>query len=223
MIHPRQCGTGSVAVLALAVISTGCGGSGSPAQLIDGSPTRAPVVALETSDAQIATSVHLVGSAAARRSRIARCLAGASERPAPGSIVERTGVDGSTITFRTASGHDVVACDGTTPTHPWCGHALGHLHDGRLLDPRLDLAGCATAAGDPLAFAWIEPRSRARFVAIEQGGYTESYEVVGDLPVRVTTTRSIDSENSRARFEVSEHDANGRRLRSYVLDARVAG
>jgi hypothetical protein len=202
--------------------TTGCGGSVSPAQLIDGMPTQPPAVALEASGTQIATEVRIVDSTAARRSRIARCLTGASERPAPGTIVERTGVNGSTVTFRTASGQDVVACDGTF-RRSWCGRALGHLHDGHLLDPRLDLAGCSTAAGDPLAFAWIEPGSGTRFVAIEQSGYVEVYEVAGRLPVRVTTTRDIDSETSSARFVVSEHDATGRRLRSYTLDARVAG
>jgi hypothetical protein len=218
----RRCGTTSVAVLALAVIPIGCGASVSPAQLIDGTPTQPPAVALETSGPQIATEVRIVDSTAARRSRIARCLAGGSERPAPGTIVERTGVNGSTVTFRTASGHDVVACDGTLRRF-WCGRALGHLHDGHLFDPRLDLAGCATAAGDPLAFAWIEPGSPTRFVAVQQSGYAEVYETARRLPVRVTTTRDIDSETSSVRFEVTEHDAAGRRLRSYTLDARVAG
>jgi len=219
----RWCGrTSSVAVLGLAIMLTGCGGSGSPPQLIDGTPTQPPAVALQTSGPQIATEVRVVDFTAARRSRIARCLAGASERPAPRSIVERTGVNGSTVTFRTTSGHDIVACDGTLG-RSWCGRALGHLHDGHLLDPRLDLAGCSTATGDPLAFAWIQPGRRSRFVAIEQSGYAEVYEVADRLPVRVTTTQDIDPGTSSARFDVSEYDATGRRLRSYTLDARVAG
>jgi hypothetical protein len=203
------------------VIPTGCGGSGPPAQLIDGTTAQPPAVALETSRPQIATEVHVVDSTSARRGRIARCLAGASEPPATGTIVERTGVNGSTVTFRTASGHDVIACDGTFG-RSWCGGAIGRLHAGHLLDPRLDLAGCSTADGDPLAFAWIKPGSRTRFVAIGQSGYGEVYEVAGRLPVRGPTT-DIDSETSSARFEVSEHDAAGRRLRSYTVAARVAG
>ena len=222
MTRRRWCVTTSIAALALTFTPTSCGGSASPPQLIDGTPTKPPAVALETSGPQIATKVRIVDSTAARRNRIGRCLARASERPRPGTIVERTSVNGSTVTFRTASGLDVVACDGSS-VGSWCGRSLGHLHDGRLLDPRLDLAGCSTADGDPLAFAWIDPGSRTRFVAIEQSGYAEVYEVAGLVPVRVTTTRDIDSDTSSARFDVSEHDATGRRLRSYTLDARVAG
>jgi hypothetical protein len=216
-------GWATAALLALAVVTPGCGGRSPPTQLVDGTPTRPPSVELEIDRPQIAARVRVVDPATVRRGRIGRCLAGVSERPGPGAMIERTGVEGSSVTFHTMSGRDVVACDGTSPRLAWCGRALGHLHGGRLRDPRLDIAGCSTATGDPVAFAWIEPARRAKFVAIRQDGYVEVYAVAGGVPVRVATTKGIDPATSSGRFEVSEHDGTGRRLRSYVLDARVAG
>jgi hypothetical protein len=92
-----------------------------------------------------------------------------------------------------------------------------------LRDPRLDLAGCTTAEGDPVAFAWIEPSRDASFVAVRQRGYVEVYPVAGRLPVRVATTSGISLAESRATFEVSEHDATGALLRRSSVEARVAG
>ena len=74
-----------------------------------------------------------------------------------------------------------------------------------------------------MAFAWIEPAAGARFVAVRHHEFVEVYEVVADLPVRVTTTTAIDVEESSAAFEISEHDAGGALLRSYTLTARVGG
>ena len=216
-------GRGVPAWLALVVAATGCGGHGPPTHLVDGTPTQPPAVTLDTGRPQIATRVRVVDSEAAHRGRIGRCLAGASRRSEHGPIVERTAVDGSSITFRVTSSQDLIACDGTSPKREWCGRALGHVRGGRLLDPRLDIAGCSTPAGDRLAFAWVQPAKRTRFVAIRQDGYVEVYGVLGGLPLRVTTTEGIDTATSRGTFEVSEHDATGRRLRSYTLDARVAG
>ena len=49
------------------------------------------------------------------------------------------------------------------------------------------------------------------------------YEVAGGLPVRVATTSRVDAETSSAVFDISEHDAAGKLLRSYELRAQVAG
>jgi hypothetical protein len=97
------------------------------------------------------------------------------------------------------------------------------LHAGRLLDPRLDLAACATRDGDAVAFAWVEPAKNARYIGVERSGYVEVYPVTGRLPVRIATTSGIDPNSSSAAFAISEHEANGRLLRSYTLRARVAG
>ncbi len=103
------------------------------------------------------------------------------------------------------------------------GIAVGRLEHGRLRDPRLDLAGCRNAAADPVAFAWVEPGRATRYVTVSQPGFTEVYRVAAGLPVRITTTSGVDQERSRASFRITEHDGDGRLLRAYTLDARVAG
>jgi hypothetical protein len=177
---------------------------------------------------QIATRV----TAAAPRnvvanSIVARCLDTEGEYTPLGPVVSRVGVDGASVTFRAASGRILVACDGGTPgttaSRPWCGLAVGRLHRERLLDPRLDLAGCVTASGDPVAFAWIEPSPRARYVTLHRNRFVEAYPVLGNLPVRVATTAGVDPERSSVTFEISEHDRDGDAIREYTLEAHVAG
>jgi hypothetical protein len=98
------------------------------------------------------------------------------------------------------------------------------VHAGRLVDPRLDLAGCSTRDGDPVAFAWVVPARRARYVAVRHDAFSEVYPVLrGDVPIRVSTTTDIDLDTSSASFEISEHDAVGRAVRAYTVQARVAG
>jgi hypothetical protein len=142
-------------------------------------------------------------------------------------IVRRVGTDAASVTYRTASGRELVACDGAaldTGHDPrWCGVALARLRDERLLDPRLDLASCSNPFGDPVAFAWAEPGPRTRYVAVARDGFVEVYPAVAGLPVRVATTSGIDLDTSSASFRVSEHDATGKKLRSYMLRTRVAG
>jgi hypothetical protein len=199
-----------------------------PERLVDGSPATRPPVALAAigKDTPIASKVEVVAVGdVAVGSMAESCLdrLGAGERP--GAIVTRIGVDGASVTFQGASRRGVHACDGTDgrePAHLWCGSAYGRIAATRLTDPRLDLA-CTTASGAAVAFAWIEPAARTRFVAVRQHGFVEVYEAAAGLPVRVTTTEGIDLEESSAAFEISEHDARGSRLRSYTLTARVAG
>ena len=111
--------------------------------------------------------------------------------------------------------------EGCAPS--FCGRAYARLEAGRLPDPRLDLAGCATTTGDTVAFAWFEPGPHTSFVAVRQRGYVEVYPVVAHVPVRISTTANISTQESRATFEVSEHDASGALLRSSILEARAAG
>ncbi len=74
-----------------------------------------------------------------------------------------------------------------------------------------------------MGFVWVEPSPGTRFVAVAQPEYTEVYDVAGELPVRVATTSGVDAETSSAVFDISEHDASGRLLRTYELRAQVAG
>jgi hypothetical protein len=138
-------------------------------------------------------------------------------------IVERTGVEGSSVTFQSDAG--LHACDAQgrrAPGRLWCGISFGVLKRGRLEDPRLDIAGCRAASGDPLGFAWISTDPRTRYLAVTQDGYAEVYEPSGGLPIRIATT-GVEVDGSRATFRLSEHDARGRLLQRYVLDAVPAG
>jgi hypothetical protein len=202
------------------------GDDGVPALLVDGSPARATRVDLEGVEVPaVATRVDRVSvTRVLMNPAEAKCLASGSVDPGE-ILVRRVGVHGESVTYRTAAGPAIRACDkssGSPRGEPWCGFGYGRLEAGRVTDPRLDLA-CATETGDPVAFAWVEPRADAAFVAIRQRGYVEIYPAAGDLPVRVATTTGIGLEESRATFEISEHNRRGTLLRAYVLDAPVAG
>ena len=220
-----------VAVAALVAMAAACTGDDKPpAQLIDGTPAERPsAVTLEgIAEDQIATMVDAVDARrVAPTTRAAQCLRRARDHAAVGPVVARIGVNGESVTFRASSGQSLIACDRAAGAiegrEVWCGIAVGRLEHERLQDPRLDLAGCRTAAADPVAFAWIEPGRATRYVTVGQPGFTEVYRVASGLPVRVTTTSDIEQEGSRASFRITEHDRDGRLLRAYTLDARVAG
>lgn len=210
---------------------TACNGNDrAPSHLLDGS--TAPPLSVEPeglSVQPVLTAVRIVPVGDVEPgSMSASCLQGnwRSAKPAE-RIVERIGVSSESVTFRDRSGHGLYACDNgagsSEDDRRWCGGAFGRLYSGRLRDPRLDLGGCSTGDEGPLGFAWVEPRQAARYVVVEQPGYAEVYRVVGDLPVRVATTSDIATEESRATFHLSEHDAEGRLLRRYQFPAAVAG
>jgi hypothetical protein len=225
----RKRGPRIVVVALAALVQVAClGDGGLPSQLVDGSPARAPSVTLDgVASRQVETKAAALGPRTATTGPVARCLATTREHVPHAPVVWRVGVDGASVTFRTASGRDLVACDGTALTAghspTWCGVALARMRGERLLDPRLDLASCSTPSGDSVAFAWIHPGARTRYVAVRSNGFAEVYPVLSGLPVRVATTSRIDLDSSSASFDVSEHDAEGQRLRSYTLRARVAG
>ena len=73
-----------------------------------------------------------------------------------------------------------------------------------------------------MGFAWIQPRAGTTYIVVRGSGYAEVYAAARDAPVRVTT-EEVDFGSSRAAFSVSEHAKSGRRLRSYELEAQVAG
>jgi len=198
-----------------------------PAQLVDGTKSKAPRVHLEAPSPQILTDVVAIEATEAPAGTAAgKCLRAAREHDAQGPVVVRTGAAGVSVTFRTASGRALVACDASRAVRAedrsWCGRAYGRLERGHLLDPRLDVAGCRTSTGDTIAFAWFTPRPDAAYVAVRQKGYTEVYPVARRLPVRVTTG-DIAPDHSGATFEISEHAASGALLRRSTLEARVAG
>jgi hypothetical protein len=186
-----------------------------------------PTVRLDAPTPQILTGVESVRAKEAPAGAAAgECLRSVQEHEATGPVVVRTGVSGLSAAFRTASGRALVACDGSHAIQAgdtsWCGRAYGRLEGGRLLDARLDLAGCRTATGDTIAFAWYAAGRSTSYVAVRQDRYTEVYPVAGRLPVRITTG-DIAPDRSGATFEISEHAAGGALLRSSTIEVRVAG
>ncbi len=171
----------------------------------------------------IQTTVRVVPDVLRSRDpAVGACLRQGSPGDGRGSAVVRIGVTGKSVTFRTSKGRALVACDGASRggTVGWCGRAFGRLQHGRLRDARLDLA--CSGSGKPLAFAWIEPARRARYVVVKHRAYAEAYRVAAGLPVRVVTS-DVDLERSRATFDVSEHASDGRRLRTFRVETQVAG
>jgi hypothetical protein len=176
----------------------------------------------------VSTTVTVLDTARLERGSVPdRCVHGPfAERRIGGPVATRTGVDAVSVTVEDASGAAVLGCvDSLGPrdeNRRWCGTVYGKLAAGRLADPRLDSL-CVTRDGEPIASAWVEAAADARYVAVSQAGYAEAYETTAGLPVRITSTRDVDTSRARATFEVSEHDADGGLLRRYRLEAYVAG
>jgi hypothetical protein len=142
-------------------------------------------------------------------------------------VVERTGVFGESLTFADADHKTLYACDGGTDAAgerrpPWCGNAAGRLVSGKLLDARLDVL-CRDPKGRPLAYAWVEPAAGVRWIGVDQGTYTEIYEVLAGLPVRIASARGIQRSRARATFDVTQYDSHGKELVKGKLEAQVAG
>jgi hypothetical protein len=142
-------------------------------------------------------------------------------------VVERIGVFGESLTFADAGHKTVYACDGGTDAAgerkpPWCGSAAGRLVSGKLLDPRLDVL-CHDPKGRLLAYAWVEPAAGVRWIGVDQGTYTEVYETLAGLPVRVVSARGVQPSRARATFDVTQYDSHGKELFKGKLEAQVAG
>jgi hypothetical protein len=142
-------------------------------------------------------------------------------------VVERIGVFGESLTFADAAHKILYACDGGTDPAgerkpPWCGTSAGLLYGGKLLDPRLDIL-CRDRNGRPLAYAWVEPAAGVRWIGVDQGTYTEVYEVLAGLPVRIASARGVQPSRARATFEVTQYDSHGKELVKGKLEAQVAG
>lgn len=191
-----------------------------PTTLVDGSPARPSPVPFEDIDKPtLRTKVRRTTAGSARQgSRAASCLA-LLRNYREGSIVERIGASGSSVTLVAAPRREAYACDAVAST--WCGRAFGRIDAGRLRDPRLSLT-CRDTSGAPVGVAWIQPIAAAAYVIVDGPGYAEVYPTACGEPVRVTTLET-DLVASHATFTISEHAKDGRRLRAYEVDAHVAG
>jgi hypothetical protein len=205
-------------------VASGCDSGGRPEQLLYGEraaefrPVHGSVI-----------SVGRVLRGTTLGRRFAKCVDGfhfTSVAP-DARVVERIGVFGESLTLADRSGRILYACDGGVDaagerSRPWCSSSAGRRFEGRLLDPRLDIA-CRDRRGRPLAYAWIEPVTGARWIGVDQGKYTEMYEVLAGLPVRVATRSGVELDRSRAAFEVTQYDAHGKELVRATVEAAVAG
>ena len=222
LLRRRGRGAGcAVLILMLA----GCRGEApAPSTLVDGSPARPPPVVLEGVDGpSVATLVRVTPVDSTVGSTPASCIA-AIGKSAGGTVVERVGVSGRSVTYIGRGLRTAHACDASTGSPrrtTWCAHAFGRLESGRLRDPRLSLS-CRSDSGSPVGFAWIQPDAATAYVVVRHSGYAEVYPTTGDAPVRVTTA-DADLTSSRATLAISEHAKDGRRLYSRDLEAHVAG
>lgn len=205
----------------------GCSDGGKvPEFLLDGSPApSAPQSVVESTERVVMTRARVV------RADLADRLVAACARRMPGLgtatiLVERVGVSGASITFRSRAAPHVRGCDRSgVPSEsgsPWCGVSIGKLGSGGVTDPRLGIL-CRDRAGGNVAFAWVNPSARARWLGVEQEGYVELYRVAGGLPVRVSSRAGVKLESSSATFRIVEFAADGARIRERELVARVAG
>jgi hypothetical protein len=142
-------------------------------------------------------------------------------------VVERIGVLGESLTFEDANHKTLYGCDGGTDAAgerkpPWCGNPAGLLVKGKLLDPRLDVL-CRDLKGRPLAYAWVEPAAGARWIGVDQDTYTEIYEVLAGLPVRIASASGVQPSRARATLDVTQYDRDGKELIRGKLEAQVAG
>ena len=208
-----------IAVAALVVLASGCNDDGRPQRLLYGEHASefAPVSGSVLAQGRVLTRAML-----GRRVQACR-----GDPPPNARIVERIGVFGESLTFADADGTTVYACDGGLDPAgerqpPWCGFVVGRAVDGRLLDPRLDIL-CQDREHRRIAYAFVVPVAGAHWIGVREDGYTEIYEVLAGLPVRVATSRGIDAAQSRAVFEVTQYDAQGDELVRADLEAQVAG
>jgi hypothetical protein len=214
----------SLAALLLAVVLlTGCdSGSHRPERLLYGQAAQefSPVPGSVIASGRVLDGTTLGG-------RFTSCRPAEAGIGNDAVVVERIGVFGESLTFADAGHKTVYACDGGTDAAgerkpPWCGNAAGRLISGKLLDPRLDVL-CRDPKGRPLAYAWVEPAAGIRWIGVDQGTYTEVYETLAGLPVRIVSARGVQPSRARATFDVTQYDSHGKELFKGKLETQVAG
>jgi hypothetical protein len=139
-------------------------------------------------------------------------------------VVDRRYGPRRSLTYRTSDGRSLASCDSigvAIEGRRWCGAATGTLWGGRLRDPRLLL--CVPRSSRPVAFIWVTPAHRARWIGVAAGRQTELYRVADGLPVRVSTDRNVHIRGSTATFFVRQYAANGEVISRRRIAAGVAG
>jgi hypothetical protein len=211
---------GRVALVLAVALLVGCDSQSRPRRLLYGEPA---VEFKPVRGSVVSIGRVLRGTTLGRRFLLCRH----DDVARDARVVERIGVFGESLTFTDRRHRTVYACDGGFDPAgerrpPWCSGSAGRLFEGRLLDPRLDV-GCRDRKGRALAYAWVEPVAGSHWIGVDQGSYMELYEVLGRVPVRIASTRSIDLGRSRATFGVTQYDVEGHELVKGELEAAVAG
>jgi hypothetical protein len=209
-------------LLLAVVLLAGCDSGARPERLLYG---EAAQELKAVSGSVVAIGRVLDGTTLGRR--FTSCRPAGAEIPNDAVVVERIGVFGESLTFADSGRKTVYACDGGTDAAgehkpPWCGSSAGRLFGGKLLDPRLDIL-CRDRKGRALGYAWVEPAAGVRWIGVDQGAYTEIYEVLAGLPVRIASTRGIEAGRARATFDVAQYDNHGKEVIEGKLEAQVAG
>lgn len=230
-LQPRP--SGATALVAACVLAaTACGGTQQPVTLADGSTgARIPAALGRLGHSAVLTTARTI-STRALDARARACIALTTGRAlARGqTFVERVDHFGSSLTFQRHGSPFVIGCTSAAHTPGasdvggkavWCGHVVGEIRAGHLVDPRLDIA-CRTRTGSPLGSAWIEPVVHAKWIVARGHALTQIYPTAGSLPVRVTTL-SADLPTATAVFRVEQYDAQGTRVSEETLRTAVAG
>ncbi len=184
-------------LLMVVLLLAGCDSGGArPQRLLYGEPAAE----LEAVPGSVIAIGRVLDGAALGR-RFTSCRPTDAGIGADTVVVERIGVFGESLTFTDSGRKTVYACDGGTDLleerkPPWCGRSAGRLFGGKLLDPRL---------------------------GVDQGSFTEVYEVLARLPVRIASIRGIQAERAQATFDVTQYDGRGKELIRGKLEAAVAG
>ena len=225
-LAPRPSSAAAI-VVATVLTCAACGNSQSPVKLANGSTSPPIPHALKRLGHSAVLTIERTITSRSLDARARACVKLAARRSlAPDQLfVQRVDHYGSSLTFRPRSGPFVVGCTsaaGRSVTKGvWCGHVVGEIRDGHLVDPRLDIA-CRTVTGSPIGSAWIEPVVHAKWIVVRGRALSQIYPTAGSLPVRVTTL-SADVPTATAMFRVEQYDAGGTRVAEETLRTAVAG
>jgi hypothetical protein len=175
--------------------------------------------------ARVVDSVRVIRVALPARGAIGRCLADTAFRRGSVVVVERIGRITRSLTIAQRRRPDVFACDATgvrLEGREWCGVSAGRLKRGRVSDPRLELL-CRDRRGRHVASAFVNPTRAARWIAVDQEGFSELFPTAAGLPVRIASTAGVDYAHARATFRIAQLDAAGRVVERARIVTRVAG
>jgi hypothetical protein len=171
-----------------------------------------------TTTVQVRRAAGLVGTLRRCRGR------GPREWRSGTIVVDRRSGSRRSLSFRTADRRFLASCDAIgvpVEGRRWCAPSTGTLYAGRLRDPRLTL--CQPRGGKPVAFIWVAPRRRARWIGVLEGRRIELYRVAARLPVRVASGQNVRITGSSATFFVRQYDGAGKLLVRQTIVAHVAG